>query len=77
MADPKIKYDIEAVVKGNDGVQALEKDLRDLGAVLEGDLKNQATAAADAIKALGDKQATVTNLQQLKNETGALELVIA
>ena len=77
MADPKIKYDIEADVKGNDGVQALEKDLRDLGAVLEGDLKNQATAAADAIKALGDKQATVTNLQQLKNETGALAVELA
>lgn len=77
MADPKIKYDIEADVKGNDGVQALEKDLRDLGAVLEGDLKNQATAAADAIKALGDKQAAVTNLQQLKNETGALAVELA
>lgn len=77
MADPKIKYDIEADVKGNDGVQALEKDLRDLGAVLEGDLKNQATAAADAIKALGDKQAAVTSLQQLKNETGALAVELA
>ena len=77
MADPKIKYDIEAAVKGGDGVQALEKDLRDLGAVLDGDLKTQATAAADAIKALGEKQAAVTGLQQLKNETGALAIELA
>lgn len=77
MADPKIKYDIEAAVKGSDGVQALEKDLRDLGAVLDGDLKTQATAAADAIKALGEKQAAVTGLQQLKNETGALAIELA
>lgn len=72
MNAPKIKYDIEADVKGGASVEDLERHLRELGEVLEGDLKTGATAAADALKSLGDKQAAVTNFQALKNEADAL-----
>lgn len=72
MNAPKIKYDIEADVKGGASVEDLERHLRELGDVLESDLKTGANAAADAIKALGDKQAAVTNFQALQNEAGAL-----
>lgn len=74
MNAPKIKYDIEADVKGGASVEDLERHLRELGEVLEGDLKTGATAAADALKSLGDKQAAVTNFQALKNEADALAI---
>lgn len=77
MTDPKIKYDIEANVNGASSVEDLEKHLRDLGGALEGDLKVQAIAAADAIKSLGEKQAAVANFQALKNEAGALAIELA
>lgn len=77
MADPKIKYDIEADVKGSASVEDLEQHLRELGGVLEGDLKTQATAAADALRSLGEKQSAVTNFQALKNEADALAVELA
>lgn len=77
MADPKIKYDIEAAVKGEADAEQLAKALRDVGDVLEGDLQKGARDAADALQALGDKQAAVTNFQNLKNETGALAIELA
>lgn len=77
MADPKIKYDIEANVNGSTSVEDLERHLRDLGKVLEGDLKKQADAAADAIKSLGEKQGAVTGFKGLINESGALSIELA
>ena len=56
MADPKIKYDIEAGVSGLADVAKLEAELRDLGGTLDGDLKRQALAAADSLQALGARQ---------------------
>ena len=46
MADPKIKYDIEAAVKGEADAEALAKTLRGVGDVLEGDLQKSAQGAA-------------------------------
>lgn len=77
MADPKIKYDIEAEVKGETSVESLANSLDGLAETLEGDLKAQALAAADALKALGDKQAAVATLQALTNESGALGIELA
>lgn len=72
MAEPKIKYDIEAAVSGDASVQALEKHLRELGDVMDGDLSKGAKDAADAIQQLGAKQAAVVNMRQLTTESGAL-----
>ena len=77
MADPKIKYDIEANVNGSASVEDLERHLRELGNVLDGDLKTQANAAAEAIKGLGEKQAAVTNFKGLVNDAGALSVELA
>jgi tape measure domain-containing protein len=72
MADPKIKYDIEADVKGDASIQQLEGSLRDLGQTLDGNLKTQAEAAAAALAALGAKQQAVDNFVTLRRETDAL-----
>ena len=72
MADPKIKYDIEAAVSGEESVEQLAQRLEGLGQTLEGDLKTKATAAADALRSLGEKQTAVTTFQQLGNATQAL-----
>ena len=52
MADPKIKYDIEAAVKGEADAEALAKTLRGVGDVLEGDLQKSAQGAAQALEHL-------------------------
>ena len=77
MTDPKIKYDIEANVNGSTSVEDLEIHLRELGNVLDGDLKAQANAAADAIKNLGEKQNAVAGFKGLVNEAGALSIELA
>ncbi|CAN5354065.1 hypothetical protein BH10PSE16_BH10PSE16_43420 [soil metagenome] len=69
MADPKIKYDIEAAVSGTASVDALEKTLRGLAGTLDGDLKTKALSAADALKALGEKQQAIESFKALKLET--------
>ena len=72
MADPKIKYDIEAAVSGTPDAAALAKELRNVGDALEGDLKTQALQAADALDALGSKQRALDSFQALKRETTSL-----
>lgn len=69
MAEPKIKYDIEAAVSGQANVDALEKTLRGLAGTLDGDLKTKALGAADALKALGEKQQAIEAFKTLKIET--------
>lgn len=73
MADPKIKYDIEAAVKGEADAEALAKTLRGVGDVLEGDLQQGALAAAQALEALGSKQRAIESFGVLKRETTDLE----
>ena len=77
MADPKIKYDIEASVGGEADVQTLERTLRSLGDVLEGELAEHARAAADALQDLGGNQAAVATFTALRNETSALAVELA
>lgn len=77
MADPKIKYDIEADVKGDASIQQLAGSLQALGQTLDGDLKTQATAAAAALGALGAKQQAVENFVNLRRETETLGTAMA
>lgn len=73
MADPKIKYDIEAAVKGEADAEQLAKTLRDVGDVLEGDLQAGALSAAKALEALASKQRAVETFSALKRQTTDLE----
>ena len=68
-ADPKIRYDIEAAVKGGDDVDTLAGRLRELGDVLEGDLQQSAQAAARELQELGTKQRALETFTALKRET--------
>lgn len=72
MADPKIKYDIEAAVKGEEDAAALAKVLREVGDVLEGDLQQSAQGAAAALDALASKQRAIDEFAALKRETETL-----
>lgn len=72
MADPKIKYDIEAAVKGEADAEQLAKALRDVGDVLEGDLQKGAQDAAQALEALASKQRALENFSALRRETEQL-----
>lgn len=70
--EPKIRYDIEAGIKGEADVQALAATIRSLGDSLEGDLKTQATDAAAALDSLGNKQAAVQQFGTLRRESETL-----
>ncbi|MBI1625357.1 tape measure protein [Comamonas suwonensis] len=72
MADPKIKYDIEAAVKGAADADDLAKAMRNVGDVLEGDLKQGAADAAAALDALGSKQRALRGFGELRVETQSL-----
>jgi tape measure domain-containing protein len=69
MADPKIKYDIEAAVKGEADAEQLAKVLKDVGDVLEGDLQKGALDAAQALDSLASKQRAIDGFTALKRET--------
>lgn len=69
MTDPKIKYDIEAAVKGEPDVEQLAKVLRDLSGTLDGDLAKSAGTAADALESLASKQTAITTFTALKRES--------
>ena len=77
MTDPKIRYDIEAGIKGEADVEELAASLRALGNTLEDGLKNQANDAANALEQLGAKNAAVSSFQQLTNESNALSIELA
>lgn len=68
MAEPKIKYDIEAVITGNNDVNQLAIQLEKLANTLEGDLKTNALAAADALRQLNAKDAAIRNFADLKQQ---------
>lgn len=72
MADPKIKYDIEAAVNGASDVDELAQAVRGVGDVLEGDLQQSAKDAAAALEALGSKQRALSTFSDLKLEAGQL-----
>jgi tape measure domain-containing protein len=67
--DPKIRYDIEAGIKGEADVKQLAATVRTLADSLDGDLKVQAEGAAAALQKLGDTQTAVSDFSRLKRET--------
>jgi tape measure domain-containing protein len=67
MADPKIKYDIEAAVSGSADVIALANHVEKLAGSLEGDLKANALAAADSLRELGRQDAVLSQFATLRN----------
>ncbi|MDO8903965.1 tape measure protein [Hydrogenophaga sp.] len=66
--NPRIRYDIEAAVTGESDVNALAAELEGLSKTLEGDLKVQAQASAEALRELGAKQGAIENFRSLKTE---------
>jgi len=64
----RIRYDLEAAVSGQQDVAALARQLEGLADTLEGDLKTQAQASAQALRELGAKQGAVENFAALKRE---------
>jgi tape measure domain-containing protein len=68
---PKIRYDIEAAVSGAGDVNALANQLEGLANTLEGDLKVQALASAQALRELGAKQGAIASFRELKTEVSS------
>lgn len=66
----KIRYDLEAAVSGEEDVAALARQLEGLADTLEGDLKTQAQATAQALRELGAKQGAIDSFIKLKGEAG-------
>ena len=77
MSEPKIKYEIAADVTGQEDAQALAQKLQALGDVLDNQLAHQAMNAAQALQAIGDKQAALGQFSALKNEADALAVELA
>lgn len=71
MADPKIKYDIEADVKGRTEVGQLATQIEALATELDGPLKSGALASAAALRELAQKDQAISNFVTLKREAGA------
>lgn len=66
----RIRYDLEAAVSGEQDVAALARQLEGLSETLEGDLKVQAQASAQALRELGAKQGAIDNFVTLKQQAG-------
>lgn len=71
MADPKIKYDIEANVSGQGDIGQLASSVEKLAGTLDGDLKASALASAAALRELAQKDQAIANFVSLKREAGA------
>ncbi|MBN9411338.1 MAG: tape measure protein [Burkholderiales bacterium] len=76
MTEPKIKYDLEAAVKGEAEAEELAKALRDVGDVLEGDLQSSARNAAAALDTLAGKQRAIESFGTLKRESEGLSAAL-
>ena len=72
MADPKIKYDIEANATGGASVGDLETKLQTLAKTLDGELKTKALGAAAALAQVSSKSAAVDTFKALLAETRSL-----
>ena len=77
MADPKIKYDIEAAVKGEADVNSLAQRLDDMGKVLDDDLAPAAKVAAAEMRALGQQQGAIVAFAKLSEQVRASEQDLA
>ena len=69
MADPKIKYDIEAAVTGQEDAAQLADKLRELGDALGGDLQANAKEAAQALDMLSKRQELLQSFAAIKTES--------
>ena len=69
MADPKIKYDIEANASGKAGVDALAKSLDSLDSAIDPTLAQRGKELADELRRLGDQQAAIDRFRELKQRT--------
>lgn len=65
MAEPKIKYDIEANVKGEAEAAALATEIKGLGDALENNLKTEAEDAANALRKLVEQSKASTSFQEV------------
>lgn len=74
MADPKIKYDIQANVSGDADINRLASEIDKLAGTLDGDLKTSALASADALRQLAQKDNAIQNFVDLKREAAAAAL---
>ncbi|TXI16596.1 MAG: hypothetical protein E6Q67_14295 [Roseateles sp.] len=63
-----VNIDINANVSGKESVADLTQRIDDMSKVLEGDLKQQAQAAADKLRELTKQQAAITTFERLKRE---------
>jgi tape measure domain-containing protein len=72
VADPKIRYDIEADVKGSGDISQLADETRRLGETLEGSLQKETLDAAKALDELGRKQGAITAFTALRRTTQEL-----
>lgn len=68
MSDPKIKYDIEAAVKGEADAQGLADTLRGVSDTLDGELQQSALDAAGALETLAAKQRALDDFARLRRE---------
>ncbi|GKS96950.1 tape measure protein [Acidovorax sp. SUPP2825] len=72
MADPKIKFDIEAQAVGGSDVEVLAKSLESLGETLEGEVRTGAEAAAAALRELASRNQAAQTFAALKREVADL-----
>ena len=77
MTEPKIKYDIEAAVKGQADIEDLAQQLEDMGKVLGSDLSPAAKSAAADMRALGQQQSAIVAFAKLSEQVKASERDLA
>jgi len=77
MADPKIKYDIEAAVSGEKDINSLAQQLEDMGKILGADLSPAAKTAAAEMRALGEQQGAIVAFAKLSEQVKTAERDLA
>jgi tape measure domain-containing protein len=71
MADPKIRYDIEAAVSGQAETERLAVEVADLAKVMDGELKVAAAAAAARLQELGQQDTAIATFLKLERSVAA------
>lgn len=68
MATKQVNYEIRAGVTGRESITGLADDLEDVAKVLEGELSQQAKAAATQLRELATQDAAITAFNRLQSE---------
>ncbi len=71
MADPRIRYDIEASVSGGPGVEVLASQLERLDEAIDPAATARAQQLAAQLRELGQQQQAIDTFVELKGKTGA------